>query len=166
MSDRDPTGALSGQPATLELHRADIGFSAAHFSIIDGESERLHGHNYSVSLRARGGIRDDGTVVDFGTLKRALRLTCADLDERMLIPTESPHLQVDINGDELVVREGARRFVFPRGDVRLLPITNTTCECLATHLLAEIRNHLGGLPVRLEIHVEETPGQGASVAEL
>ncbi len=155
----------SARQATLELARADIGFAAAHFSVVDGRSERLHGHNYSVSLRAHGQVRKDGTVIDFSVLKQALRVACAELDERMLIPTLSGAIDVREEEHEIVVRQGARRFVFPQADVRLLPVVNTTCECLAEYLLDVVRSGLGTWPIRLEIRVEESPGQGASAAE-
>ena len=164
------TGPSAPQPgpgasATLELARADSGFSAAHFSVIDGAVERLHGHNYRVMLRARGVVRADGTVIDFHALKEALRTVCADLDEHMLLPTQSATLSVDRNGSDVTVRAGAKHYAFPADDVRLLPITNTTCECLAAYLLGAVRAHLGTAPVRLELGVEELPGQGASVEE-
>jgi 6-pyruvoyl-tetrahydropterin synthase len=155
----------SARQATLELARADIGFSAAHFSIVDGRAERLHGHNYQVFLRAHGGVREDGTVIDFSVLKTALRLACAELDEHMLVPTGGRELDVQEEGHEIVVRHQSRRFVFPQADVRLLPIVNTTCECLAAYLLEMVRAGLGKWPIRLEIRVEETPGQGASAEE-
>ena len=151
--------------ASLELARADIGFSAAHFSIHDGRSERLHGHNYRVSLRLHGEVGTEGTVVDFAMLKAVLRELCAELDERMLVPTRSPHLQVTESAAEVVLTEGVRRFVLPRGDVVLLPIVNSTCECLAAHLLARVRERLGSPAHRIDLRVEETPGQGAAVSD-
>ena len=108
----------------------------------------------------------DGTVVDFKTLKEALRAECNVLDERMLLPTLSAAVVVETRGDDVHARHGNRRFSFPRGDVQLLPVTNTTCECLAAHLLEAVRARLGPLPIRLELTVEEAPGQGATVAEL
>ena len=147
------------------LARADIGFSAAHFSIHQGRSERLHGHNYRVSLRAHGPVGAEGTVVDFTALKTALRAVCAELDERMLVPTRSAAIRVDAAGDAVTLVEGSRVFVLPRDDVVLLPVVNTTCECLAAHLLATLRERLGATGYRLELRVEETPGQGAGVAE-
>ena len=47
----------------------------------------------------------------------------------------------------------------------LLPVVNTTCECLAAHLLGGLREQLGATAYRLELRVEEFPGQGASVTE-
>jgi 6-pyruvoyltetrahydropterin/6-carboxytetrahydropterin synthase len=151
--------------ASLELARADIGFSAAHFSIHQGRSERLHGHNYRVFLSARGPVGDEGTVVDFAALKAALRALCAELDERMLVPTGSPSIDVEVVGDAVHLAQGSRRFVIPRDDAVLLPILNSTCECLAAHLLAEMRRRLGTTSYRLGLRVEETPGQGAAVTE-
>jgi 6-pyruvoyltetrahydropterin/6-carboxytetrahydropterin synthase len=151
--------------ASLEVTRADIGFSAAHFSIHQGRSERLHGHNYRVGLRVHGSIGEEGTVVDFAALKTLLRELCADLDERMLVPTGSPFVRVEETADTVHLAEGSRRFLLPRDDVVLLPIVNTTCECLAAHLLGSLRKRLGATGYRLELAVEETPGQAATVSE-
>ena len=151
--------------ASLDLARGDIGFSAAHFSIHQGRSERLHGHNYRVSLRARGPVDVEGTVVDFAALKSALRALCAALDERMLVPTRSAGIVVEEAGATVVLSEGPRRFVIPLDDAVLLPVVNTTCECLAAHLLGALREQLGDTSYRLEMRVEELPGQGATVRE-
>ena len=165
MTGQDPTVGPAAGHVQLNLARADIGFSAAHFSVVGGRAERLHGHNYRVNLRARGLLRADGTLIDFAVLKRALRDVCASLDERTLLPLQSDRVVVREDADEVDVVEGTRHFRFPRGDVRMLPIPNTTCESLATHLLHAVRAHLGDVPVRLELTVEETPGQSATVAE-
>ncbi|MBV8445372.1 MAG: 6-carboxytetrahydropterin synthase [Candidatus Dormibacteraeota bacterium] len=149
----------------LELARADIGFSAAHFSVAGGVLERLHGHNYRVTLRARGDVGAEGTLVDFRALKAALRAECALLDERMLVATQSDSLSVETSDAEVTVHGAGRRYVLPRDDVCLLPLRNTTCECLAAHLLQAVRHRLGELPARLEVGVEELPGQGAAVSE-
>jgi 6-pyruvoyltetrahydropterin/6-carboxytetrahydropterin synthase len=151
--------------ASLELARADIGFSAAHFSIHQGRSERLHGHNYLVRLTVHGSIGDEGTVVDFSALKVELRALCAELDERMLVPMHSPQIGIEETAEGVRLTEGSRRFLIPSGDVALLPVVNTTCECLAAHLLGRIRARVGSTDYRLTLLVEEVPGQGAAVAE-
>jgi 6-pyruvoyltetrahydropterin/6-carboxytetrahydropterin synthase len=160
-----PASPLPRQ-AVLDIDKEAIGFAAAHFSILEGGSERIHGHNYRVALRASGAVRGDGTLVDFAALKQALRAECAVLDHHMLLPGECPDVVVEALGDGHVgVREGARRFVFPEDEVCVLPVRNTTCECLAAHLLGRVRARLGDLPVRLEVRVDESPGQGATVGE-
>ncbi|HEV3124160.1 MAG TPA: 6-carboxytetrahydropterin synthase [Candidatus Dormibacteraeota bacterium] len=162
----DPDAARARRHrATLVVDKESIGFAAAHFSVLEGGSESLHGHNYRVAVRATGGVRADGTVVDFAALKSAVRAACAELDHRMLVPTESPAVSVTVVDDEVELREGSRRFVFPRSDVCLLPVVNTTCECLAGHVLVRLRQTLQDLDVGLEVTVEESPGQGATVAE-
>jgi 6-pyruvoyltetrahydropterin/6-carboxytetrahydropterin synthase len=148
------------------IDRESLGFSAAHFSIVETGAERLHGHNYRVALRARGRLRDDGTVVDFAILKAALREECGRLDHRMLVPTASPEVTVVEHSDgQVELREGARRFLIPGSDCLLLPLRNTTCECLAGLFLERLRRRLGSTAVRLEVTVEESPGQGATAAE-
>ncbi|MBV8084457.1 MAG: 6-carboxytetrahydropterin synthase [Chloroflexi bacterium] len=164
------TPPIRGRPresgaVRLELARADIGFSAAHFSVVGGVMERLHGHNYRVTLRACGDVGEDGTLVDFKALKTALRAECALLDERMLVAASSDSLVVESDDTEVTVRAVGRRYVVPRDDVCLLPLRNTTCECLAEHLLHGVRSRLAELPARLEVGVEELPGQGAVVSE-
>ena len=151
--------------ADLDLARETLGFSAAHFAVIGDRSERLHGHNYRVALRVHGRVDEEGAVVDFGALKSSLRELCRTLDERMLVATRSARVTVDEHGDSVLLTEGTRRFSLPRSDVVLLPILNTTCECLAAHLLAELRARLGHTAYRLALRVEEVPGQGAWVSE-
>ena len=104
-------------------------------------------------------------MVDFGALKHALRAECAELDERMLLPGESGTVSLRVEGDVVEAVAGASRYLFPREDVSILPVPNTTCECLAGHLLARTRARLGELPVRLEVTVEELPGQSATLGE-
>jgi 6-pyruvoyltetrahydropterin/6-carboxytetrahydropterin synthase len=152
--------------ATLVVDKAAIGFAAAHFSILEGGSERIHGHNYHVAVRARGRVGARGTVVDFARIKEALVAECDALDHRMLLPAECPDVVLSDDGEGgLEVREGDRRFVFPRDEVCLLPVRNTTCECLAGLLAVRLRDRLGDLAVKLEVTVEESPGQGVTVTE-
>lgn len=151
--------------ARLIIGRADIGFSAAHFAVHDGRSERLHGHNYRVFLEAYGTVDADGTVVDFAVLKGALRSVCEDLHERLIVPTRSARVAVQAGADQVELLEGQRRYLIPAGDTVLLPIVNSTCEAIAGHVLQEVRRRLGEVPVRLALRVEELPGQGAAVGE-
>src|SRR5260221_2739293 len=107
-----PDPASSTPDAVLSIDKERLGFAAAHFSILEGGSERIHGHNYRVSLRARGQVRRDGTVVDFAALKDALGAECALLDHHMLLPGESRAVEIEAGTDgHVAVREGARRFL-------------------------------------------------------
>ena len=158
--------APDSRAAVLELRKDRLGFAAAHFSILESGSERIHGHNYRVALRVHGSVRPDGTVLDFAALKQAIAAECEALDHHMLVPGACPDVVVEELPDGHVsMREGSRRFVFPAAEVCVLPLPNTTCECLAGYLLGQLRARLPELPVRLEVDVEESPGQGATVSE-
>src|SRR5437870_4398550 len=101
---------------SLHLIRESLGFAAAHFSVLGDGRERLHGHNYRVTLRATGPVDSRGTVVDFAALKAAVREECALLDHRMLVPTRCEEITVDeADADHLALRAGADRFLFPKG---------------------------------------------------
>ena len=58
------------------------------------------------------------------------------------------------------------RYVFPRGDVLVLPIDNISVEALAAHCAELLKAKLAAvLPKharRLEVTVEESPGQGST----
>ncbi len=145
-------------------------FSAAHFITFDGNiCERLHGHNYRVAADVFGPLDENHYVIDFIFLRDALRRIVLELDHYMLLPTEHPaiHVQADEVSVEVTVAE--RRWIFPRGDCKLLPIANTTTELLARwigrRLLEELAVRPAVRPHRLRIEVDECYGQFA-VCEL
>jgi 6-pyruvoyltetrahydropterin/6-carboxytetrahydropterin synthase len=152
----------------IHLAKQRLNFAAAHFTLFpDGSAERLHGHNYQVELRAAGPLGPMGILVNFGSLKRALAQVIQELDERTLIPERAPGLRIQRRRGEIEVRFKSRRYVFPRGDVVLLPLENTTAELLAQYLGRRLltllrRNKLADNLSELEILVSESPGQGAS----
>lgn len=140
-------------------------FSAAHFIAYPGFRERLHGHNYRVSVAVHGPLGPQGYVVDFGVVKRIARRLCGRLDEHLLIPVKSDCLTVREEGDSIVVRYEQDEFRVPRGDVLLLPIVHSSAEELAQYLAGELRRELaeegiGGLTA-IEVGVEESFGQAA-----
>ena len=56
-----------------------------------------------------------------------------------------------------------RRWIFPIGDCRLLPLANTTAELLARHigqsLIATLDTRLGFIPTNVRIELDECDGQ-------
>lgn len=140
-------------------------FSAAHFIAYPGFRERLHGHNYRVSVAVHGPLGRQGYVVDFGVVKRIARRLCERLDERVLIPVHSDCLAVHEDGPAVIVRYEHDEFRFPRGDVLLLPIVHSSAEELAAYLTAELRRELAAEGVTaftaVEVGVEESFGQAA-----
>jgi 6-pyruvoyltetrahydropterin/6-carboxytetrahydropterin synthase len=146
-------------------------FAAAHFIAYPGFRERLHGHNYQVSVRIEAGLGADGYVLDFGLVKRVAKALCDELDERIVIPAESDCLTIAV-GEHTVelTTETGDRFGFPRGDCAVLPIAHSSAEELAGYLLGRLRAMLAteaadrGVTL-VEVGVAEAPGQVAYCRE-
>jgi 6-pyruvoyltetrahydropterin/6-carboxytetrahydropterin synthase len=140
-------------------------FSAAHFIAYPGFRERLHGHNYRVSISLFGQLGPQGYVVDFGVVKKIARRLCERLDEHVMLPAQSDCLTIREEGERVHVRYEADDFQFPLGDVVLLPIVHTSVEELAQYLAGELRRELDaegvGPLAAIEIGVEESFGQSA-----
>jgi len=151
-------------------------FNAAHFVAFSGFRERLHGHNYRISVRLCGSrkIGGDGYVIDFGDVKAAVRAVCKRLNEHFLCPSFSDVLQISTFNDnskgftsvKLVCEDGAV-FVFPRDDVAMLPIVHATAEELAIYCWGEILSQLDAMFLfkrgvhAMEVTCAEAVGQEA-----
>jgi 6-pyruvoyltetrahydropterin/6-carboxytetrahydropterin synthase len=153
---------------SVTVSKEYLSFSAAHFITLAGhQCESLHGHNYRAGITVEGQVDPEcAFVVDFAVLKRILRPYVQAMDHRVLLPTNNPKLVLKESGDRMVVDYlGRERFVFPRSNVSLLPITNTTAEMLAEFLAVRVREdlHAEGLTLltALEVEVEESKGQSA-----
>ncbi len=147
-------------------------FSAAHFITYDGhQCEELHGHNYRVAVALEGALDENAYVFNFVPLKRALREIVIRLDHRMLLPQHNPLIQIESDDDSICATYTLKRkrYVFPRAEVVLLPISNTTAEMLATWIGGQLRQSLSAHDTRgirsVEIEVEESFGQRATYRE-
>ena len=143
-------------------------FSSAHFITFAGHRcEGLHGHNYRVRVTLDGHIEEESWFVfDFVELKKIMRRLCDEIDHLVLLPLKSSRVQVTEEGETVTVAvDGKPRYVFPRRDCALLPITNTTVELLAEMLTDRLRAELeatGGRGITaIEMEVEENFGQAA-----
>lgn len=152
--------------ASLHIGKEALKFSAAHFTIFSAtEAERLHGHNYHVSIDIWGDLGREGLIIDAGEIKRIVKRVCDDFDERVLIPSESPHLAIgDAEAGHLEIRYSDRRYVLPRADCCLVPVPNITIESLSRHLCERLCTTLAAMPQgrairRVRLGVEESPGQ-------
>lgn len=142
-------------------------FCSGHFITYEGDKcEALHGHNYRAAATVEGEPGEDAYVFDFTVLKRLLRAICDRLDHKMLLPLHNSHLSLSEAGDEITVRYRAKRYVFPRAEVVLLPIPNTTAEKIAEwiggELEAELRTRGAHGLTAWEVEVEESFGQAAT----
>lgn len=150
----------------VRLTKDYLVFSAAHFITFDKQiCERLHGHNYRVTVWVDGPLDDNQYVVDFIALRDELHAIVLELDHHMLLPTLHPRIRVTFDDRQVDVAFEERRWSFPRGDCVLLPIANTTTELLARHighrLLDAIEQRTGVRPARLRVEVDECNGQAA-----
>src|SRR5882724_8279662 len=141
-------------------------FSAAHFITFNGDvCERLHGHNYRVAVEVDGPLDENQYVIDFIVLRDGLKAIRDELDHHALLPTGHPLIRVTAGDKEVeaVFTPDGRRWIFPRGDCVLLPVSNTTAELLAQYigqrLLEAIQRRTGSKPAHLLVAVDENHGQ-------
>ena len=143
-------------------------FSSAHFITFAGHRcEGLHGHNYRARVTVEGALNEESWFVfDFVELKRLMRRLCDEIDHLVLLPLESPRINVAEEGESVTVAvDGKPRYVFPRKDCALLPVPNTTVEMLAEMLTNRLRAEFEKMGARgltaIEMEVEENFGQSA-----
>lgn len=150
-------------------------FNAAHFVAYPGFRERLHGHNYRVSVRLLGSrkIGPDGYVIDYGCVKNVTKRVCKELNEHFLCPTLSNVLEITTctmgSRESISIKcEDGSIFVFPKTDVAMIPIVHATTEELAIYLWGRI---LHGLDAQyllkrgihtMEVKCAEAIGQDAT----
>ncbi len=156
---------MSKRVYQLQVWKDELGFAAAHFITMRGKCERLHGHNYRVTIEVSGTLGPDQYVIDFGVLKRHAREIARSLDHRVLLAAENEQLTFTHSADHVQVQYGAKQYVFPRDEVILLPIQNTTAELLATYFcttLCERLQHEDTSQLQsVGVWVSEGPGQQA-----
>lgn len=149
----------------LRVEKDYTGFSAAHFLTFNANKcARLHGHNYRTAVSVQGTVNDEGYVIDFADLKHLVTALCAELDHRVLLPSNPLVVIAERNGATEVSFSG-KRYVFPTDEVLLVPVPNTTAECLARWIAERLATalHLTCAGVReIEVEVEESAGQCAS----
>ena len=169
-SARDDHRDFVASGRSIRVFKEYLKFSAAHFLIFaDGSAERMHGHNYRVAARLAALHLADGMVLDFKVAKDLLSDILARLDERVLLPELHGELTCrPLDEDEVEVRYRAKRYVLPTEDVVVLPISNTSSENLAEWIGGELWGQLRSAHPeleldRLEVDVQETPGQVGSV---
>jgi 6-pyruvoyltetrahydropterin/6-carboxytetrahydropterin synthase len=147
----------------VRIAKAEHVFSAAHFITYGGHCERLHGHNYRVAAEIAGSLDEDHLVVDFLAFREALREIVAGLDHYVILPIEHDRLVVVEDGEEVHVAFDERRWIFPKGDCRLLPVANTTAELLAAYIGRELKLALerrAGLEEpQMRVELDECDGQ-------
>ena len=162
---KDPQGTFF-----VQVEKDYIGFASGHFITYDGHKcETLHGHNYRARIAMGGPLDENYYVVDFVRTKRMMKMICDEIDHVVMLPLHNPQIELEIGDESVSARYKDSHYVFPRPDVVLLPIPNTTAEMLATYLCGRALEELEKLGVRdlswIEIEVEESAGQSAVYRE-
>ncbi|KAB2962819.1 MAG: hypothetical protein F9K18_09330 [Thermoanaerobaculia bacterium] len=153
---------MSSPVWSLRLAKEDFKFSVAHFTLFGPQAaEPLHGHNYRLSLTVAGRQLDDaGLLVGAARVKELARALCAELDDRILLPTESPWLAIRQADGSVECEYAERHYRFPAAEVLLLPLANTSMELLARFAWERLAGgpELAGLD-SLAVEIAETAGQ-------
>ena len=105
--------------------------------------ERIHGHNWRVAVEVDGPLDENHYVFDFIALRDLTRDLVAELDHRMLLPTESALIRLEDDGPNVVARFGDRHWSFPREECVLLPVANTTAELIADWIAGRLLDAFG-----------------------
>jgi len=158
---------MTGTPlTTIEISKDYLHFNAAHFTIFSAtEREDLHGHTFYVRAFVTSPVDNNGLAFDYNILKSKIHALCGELDEKVLLPERSPHLELENENGYLVACFGVEKLPFLPRDVHTLPVRNITVEELAPwfvdRLMAdgEVRTQ----PIfSLELQVSSGPGQWAA----
>lgn len=123
------------------VSKADFKFNCAHFIIFNGFRERLHGHNYQLSVKVigDGSVGPDGYLIDFGDIKKATRALCKNINEYFICPTRSPNMKIEKSDNEVRLEcDDGARFCFPSSDCLMLPLFHSSAEELALYFYCEI----------------------------
>ncbi|MBT8148993.1 MAG: 6-pyruvoyl tetrahydropterin synthase [Pseudomonadales bacterium] len=124
---------------TIEISKEDLKFSAAHFTIFSAtERERLHGHNFRVRASVVAPVDDNGMCFNYQEIKSRLRTLCQSLDEYLLLPGESPYLQLSEQDNYYHASFNGEDMRFRKSDTRLLEIRNTTVEEFSNYILQQL----------------------------
>lgn len=157
---------------TLHLYKQNFKFSSAHFLIFDEQrAEMLHGHNYQVKidLKSKAIIANEGLknsyLIDFHEIKALVKSKLDLWDEHVLLPGQNVEMKFQYIDNSVEVFFRDRKYCFPKNEVVLLPITNTSVEQLSLLLANEFaKNPLLKIFSEISVTVEETQGQSASTS--
>lgn len=154
------------QSYAVRVYKQYFNFGSAHFLIFaDGSREELHGHNYKVEVEVEGETIAGDVVLDFIVFKPLVKSLCDSLDHRTLLPRDNPLLEIVEGEDRVEARfHDGSYFCFPRRDVLVLDLPNTSTEMLASYIAERIVRVLPDKFPEARLHaltvsVEESPGQ-------
>jgi 6-pyruvoyltetrahydropterin/6-carboxytetrahydropterin synthase len=161
-------------PTSPSRHRIFVGqdqhkFSVAHMTVFpDGSKERLHGHNFNVTVALDLVEASFASFLDIGIVKKALDGLCREWNERLLLAERSPQVEWIRRDDvEVELRLCGKRYVVPAEDAVILPIDNVVVENLSVLVARRLVERMGDALRRdvvagIEVEVREAAGQGGA----
>ena len=147
----------------VTINNSSIKFSACHFLKEPKKCSRLHGHNYYVSVEICNDLDDNNFVIDFLELREKLEEIVAPLDHYILIPMESRNVEINEEQDSIEILTSGKRYVFPRSDVKFLPLPATSSEQLAKYIHDKLKEIYDTRKICVKI--EESKGNISSYSE-
>lgn len=147
--------------------KAKIRFSAAHVIPEYEKCGQLHGHSYAIHARLHGKQDEKGIIIDFSVVKSILRQIADLLDHKIIIPNLSDVVSTKESEDSIELQSLGKRYVFPKSDCVLLPISSSSAEHLAEFVLTRFIDALDDTQqlTEIEIGVDEGYGQGAWITK-
>ena len=155
-------------------------------------AEQLHGHNFVVrvelGLPPRSSFNQRGLHQPFNHYKIWLRSQFQKLNETIILPALHPDIQVidETNSPELSSQSSSsspeilkkssvgrsatclkilfrdRQYVFPKNEVQLLPISNSSVEELSYYFASQMWHEFKNDHLQfVSIEIQEVPGQSA-----
>lgn len=151
---------------TVRISKDRFKFSATHFTIFsEMKAEKLHGHNYQVSVDILFKHLDPQTGIsaEFSELKQILKKLCDQLDEKVLLPANSPFVILGETETNVEVKYNERFYSFPKEDCEILEIVNTSSECLAEWVYNNLKEALDQAGAKsFSVSLQESQGQSVS----
>lgn len=157
----------SNQISTIELFEEKFSFSVAHFTLFSPtDRERLHGHNYQVHASLTADISEYGITFDYAIYKEKIFNLCQQLNTYLLLPGESPILQIKEKEEYYQVDFHTDKMFFLKKDVMILPLRNITLEELSLWFLNDLIQDQQSLKTcgihKILIRVSNGPGRFGS----
>ncbi len=140
----------------------NLRFSCAHFLPTHTKCERIHGHDYAVSVEI-GGANEKGMVVDFLLVERQIREIIDEIDHHLLIPNQSDVLEWHKSGENLLISYNGRLLSIPEVYTFHIDADSSSSEDLSIFLLnslwERLKNEKNVKSLKLCLH--EGPGRVA-----
>lgn len=132
---------MSSSEYDIFVSKADFKFNCAHFIAHTGFRERMHGHNYQISVKVTGSdvLSEDGYLIDFGDIKKVARSLCKSMNEYFICPMKSDVMTITEEGTQLCMTcEDGAKFSLPKSDCLMLPLVHSSAEEISHYLWIEI----------------------------